>query len=134
MSALRVAFILVCVAIILLAFAVIVRTQRFTGTAPTPNLNYRADRICDDAWQHDFHPDANADHFEITLREGCFSGMIYLPARFVANIGHSNHYYWQPLGSDNNWWVAIWFEGAGVPEGPFRFNQKPELINTSINK
>ncbi len=94
-------------------------------SASNPNYyrNYQTHVICPDAWKHDFAPDANTDHFDITLHDGCFSGFVKLPARFIAP-GHS--YWWQPLNPDPNWWVAFWYEGQAAPKGPYGANGHPE--------
>ena len=129
MSMLRSIFILVCLG--LLSYAayqyyptVDAAISHFTAeqrrSSPPPVVrNYKSSRVCDDAWEHELRPEPNVDHFDVTLHEGCFSGTIYLPARFFDSIG-SGEFHWQPLDSTPDWWVALWFQHTDwPPEGPY---------------
>lgn len=130
MSTARILFILICIATISYSVYLTGRIPSRAGTSSLSNRNYHATLICDDAWQHDVYPDANADHFDITLQEGCFSGIVSLPARFIANIGQTNTYHWQPFDPDPNCWAAMWFQGSSGGVGPYGPNDTPDHRNT----
>lgn len=105
MQALRILFILTCLAVMLASlgrFAAEYEKRR--PTLPIP-ASYRQE-FCD-------HPEGisyehvNTDHLEITLKGGCFNGPYKMPANWQT--------FWEQHSKNQGDWFAIWCNGKNAP-------------------
>lgn len=75
-----------------------------------PNFIYEPEKLCYDTAEQELHYEQNQiDHFTVTMREGCWSPLIYVPNSWQSS------YYAESLGKEPDWWVAIWLDHEGAP-------------------
>jgi hypothetical protein len=74
---------------------------------------YNARRICDEALEHDIdYSKSEETHFEVTLHEYCWSGIVSVPSWWMRNMDGFNV---QSSGDQKGFWVAYWFTAFNHP-------------------
>jgi len=110
-------FVLVVIIILICALVLrhsfVSRMRPFSVTPGPARSVYNPHVICDDAFKADVHhEDDNIHHFPVVMREGCFSGFIYVPKTWKA-------FHTQPVGDQTGFWSAFWFANQPEPAGPY---------------
>lgn len=98
-----------------------------------PNFIYDPEKLCHDSAEQELHYEQNQiDHFNVTMQEGCWSPLIYVPNSWQSS------YYAESLGKEPDWWVAIWLEHTGaprrkVPHGAEMFERRGPFTRNDSN-
>jgi TonB family protein len=105
------------------------------SSSPKQNINpvqqskegtpvYNPTRICDEAFNDDY--DFRGQHiryFDITLRQGCFSGFVLWPTSWTQwNV--------QFIDGTTGSWVAFWFERSAAGTQVYRSNDRFDFTHT----
>jgi len=92
-----------------------------TTSPPRPRIVYNQTTICTDAFDEDLdHSKEQLRYFDVTLREGCFGGLVHIPRSW-------RHWQVEPVGDQNGFWIAFWLANEPRGRGPFLANDNNEL-------
>jgi len=101
------------VIVLLLNLAQSLARLHVTATQQRPLIIYNATRVCDDAFAKQLdYSKSEVTHFEITLSDGCWSGIVTVPNWWMRNMDGFNV---QSSGDQQGFWVAYWFTPFVTP-------------------
>jgi TonB family protein len=101
------------VIVLLVNLAQSVAQRPAAATQQRPVINYNATRVCDDAFAKQIdYSKSEITHFEITLSNGCWSGIVTVPNWWMRNMDGFNV---QSSGDQQGFWVSYWFTPFVTP-------------------
>lgn len=94
-------------------------------TVPNFATHYDKNRVCPDAWNDQAsrvnqYDEEDIPYFDVTLRDGCFSGYVRRPNDWQ----YSGEEF---LTNDPNDYIAFWYNGWPKPSGPWGPHNIPDF-------